>query len=335
MTQAPATPSFGDVVENGWASEENPTRKGYFVRSFKRIGRINPGLTWLITDRAGYFWELQPRVIGDKLTVTPLADALEAQQARIAELEVENERLRLTMLGGEDVAGFASSLPLAQVLDSFRAYETALRDSANSAQALADRYEKALRNLFTTAERVVLSIEQDESGRWLLDGDGERLAGDLLESVDATRQALSSQGRHEGGEPRVDELAMLVRMLVRHVPETQQIHGRALDYLARHGLTGSPLRASPIREPEISRAKRDEIARIIDPEIFADLDLVASQAPQFIPSYSGQRTVDAAYAKADAILNLAPVGGREEGSARADLSPASRSPEQHSDGGEG
>ena len=95
MTQAPATPSFGDVVENGWASEENPTRKGYFVRSFKRIGRINPGLTWLITDRAGYFWELQPRVIGDKLTVTPLADALEAQQARIAELEGLLKSLRL------------------------------------------------------------------------------------------------------------------------------------------------------------------------------------------------------------------------------------------------
>lgn len=71
-----------------------------------------------------------------------------------------------------------------------------------------------------------------------------------------------------------------------------------------------PLYASPIREPEISRAKRDEIARIIDPEIFADLDLTASQAPQFIPTYSGQRTVDAAYVKADAILNLAPVGGR-------------------------
>ena len=71
-----------------------------------------------------------------------------------------------------------------------------------------------------------------------------------------------------------------------------------------------PLYASPIREPEISRTKRDEIARIIDPEIFSDLDLTASQAPQFIPTYSGQRTVDAALAKADAILNLAPVGGR-------------------------
>lgn len=177
MTQAPATPEFGDIVENGWASEENPTRKGYFVRAFKRVGRMNPGLTWEVTDRAGRFWEVQPRVIGDRLTVTPQAAALEAQQARIAELEGENERLRLTMLGGEDVAGFASSLPLAQVLDSFRTYETAIRDSANSAQALADRYEKALREIQDLPYSAT-------PGRF---------------SSDIARQALSSsQGRREG-----------------------------------------------------------------------------------------------------------------------------------------
>lgn len=125
MTQAPATPSFGDVVENGWASEENPTRKGYFVRSFKRIGRINPGLTWLITDRAGYFWELQPRVIGDKLTVTPLAAALEAQQARIAELEEENRGL----------------IALEPWWSEQAVREIKLHEET---RALADRYEKAL-----------------------------------------------------------------------------------------------------------------------------------------------------------------------------------------------
>lgn len=67
--------SFGDVVENGWASENNPTRRGYFVRSFVRRGRMNAGLTWEITDRKGKFWELQPRVIGERLTVIPKADA--------------------------------------------------------------------------------------------------------------------------------------------------------------------------------------------------------------------------------------------------------------------
>lgn len=120
-------------------------------------------------------------------TTSEAADALEAQQARIAELEVENERLRLTMLGGEDVAGFASSLPLAQVLDSFRTYETALRDNANSAQALADRYEKALRELVALVRGECPRLLDEDSG------------GNAALSIEID-QALSSQGRREGGE---------------------------------------------------------------------------------------------------------------------------------------
>ncbi|KQS55949.1 hypothetical protein ASG17_07815 [Brevundimonas sp. Leaf363] len=42
---------------------------------------------------------------------------------------------------------------------------------------------------------------------------------------------------------RVDELATLVRMLVRHVPETKAIRAKAVDYLGRHNLNPSPLRA--------------------------------------------------------------------------------------------
>lgn len=68
-------PSFGDGIENGYASEDNPTRRGFFVRAFKRTGRMNPGLTWEITDGAGKFWEVQPAVIGERLTVIPAARA--------------------------------------------------------------------------------------------------------------------------------------------------------------------------------------------------------------------------------------------------------------------
>lgn len=68
-------PKFGDLVENGWASEGNPTRRGFFVREFRRTGRLNPGLTWEITDGKGKFWEFKPSVIaeGGRLTVTPAA----------------------------------------------------------------------------------------------------------------------------------------------------------------------------------------------------------------------------------------------------------------------
>lgn len=48
----------------------------------------------------------------------------------------------------------------------------------------------------------------------------------------------------QGEEPvaRVEELAMLIRMLVRHVPDGKQVKASAVDYLRRHGLQGNPLR---------------------------------------------------------------------------------------------
>lgn len=72
---------FGDLVENGWASEANPTRTGYFVREFRRPhGRMNAGLTWEITDGNGKFWELSP--VGEhKITVTPRHQAQEEAKA--------------------------------------------------------------------------------------------------------------------------------------------------------------------------------------------------------------------------------------------------------------
>jgi len=41
---------FGDIVENGWASPDNPNRKGVFIRSRKR--------TIELTNMKGRFWEL-------------------------------------------------------------------------------------------------------------------------------------------------------------------------------------------------------------------------------------------------------------------------------------
>jgi hypothetical protein len=43
-------------------------------------------------------------------------------------------------------------------------------------------------------------------------------------------------------EKTVDDLAMLVRKLVRHMPEGAELRVQAVDYLHRKGLMGSPLR---------------------------------------------------------------------------------------------
>lgn len=49
---------FGDIVENGWASEDNPIRTGIFIR-FRKIphGQMNAGYQASLTDGKGRFWE--------------------------------------------------------------------------------------------------------------------------------------------------------------------------------------------------------------------------------------------------------------------------------------
>lgn len=34
---------FGDIIENGWASDDNPTKRGVFIRYIRRTGKLNPG----------------------------------------------------------------------------------------------------------------------------------------------------------------------------------------------------------------------------------------------------------------------------------------------------
>lgn len=41
---------FGDIIENGWTSEDNPLRKSIFVRHKKK--------TIEVTDGKGEFWEV-------------------------------------------------------------------------------------------------------------------------------------------------------------------------------------------------------------------------------------------------------------------------------------
>lgn len=64
--------NFLDIIENGYASENNPTRVGYVIRVEKRTGKLNPGEHVELTDGKGRFWELslsndKIRILGDDL----------------------------------------------------------------------------------------------------------------------------------------------------------------------------------------------------------------------------------------------------------------------------
>jgi len=113
-------PSFGDVIENGWASDANPTRIGFFVREFTRTGRLNPGVTWEITDGKGKFWEFKPKDIseGGRLKVTSrtaLASGSgdHAELARLAEAMrsgkfSQGDRIRVATLSEALIAEIAA-----------------------------------------------------------------------------------------------------------------------------------------------------------------------------------------------------------------------------------
>jgi len=47
---------FGDWIESGWASDDNPRKYGRFVKIDNRKGRVNPGLRITLTDGHGAFW---------------------------------------------------------------------------------------------------------------------------------------------------------------------------------------------------------------------------------------------------------------------------------------
>lgn len=65
-------PTFGDVIENGWASQDNPKRYGFFVRQGCRRGKMNPGPFYVLTDGWGKFWDVSAGS-NSKLTVAKMS----------------------------------------------------------------------------------------------------------------------------------------------------------------------------------------------------------------------------------------------------------------------
>lgn len=57
MTNKPKM-QFGEtIIENINASDDDPCKRGVYVRTIRRTGRMNPGVYVEVTDRNGKFWQ--------------------------------------------------------------------------------------------------------------------------------------------------------------------------------------------------------------------------------------------------------------------------------------
>lgn len=100
----PIKPKFLDLVENHWASEENPHRIGIFIRKGNRTGRLNPGQFLAFTDGKGGFWEIGNRK-GHKMVIIGNLIANQVREARIDELkqiEPPEQYIDYAMISGND-----------------------------------------------------------------------------------------------------------------------------------------------------------------------------------------------------------------------------------------
>lgn len=107
---------FGDIIENGWAGEGNPRKRGVYLWSVYRTGKMNPGKHVKLMHDDGTTSEL---LISDddKMTVVgtifdaKLSDALAAKDAEIAKLREENARLREAMNQIAEMANWQIGVP--------------------------------------------------------------------------------------------------------------------------------------------------------------------------------------------------------------------------------
>ncbi|NEI70986.1 hypothetical protein GR212_15505 [Rhizobium lusitanum] len=74
---------FGDIIENGWASDSNPTKRGVFLYYKTRTGRLNPGRHAVIRFKSGGLGEFR---IDNEAELTKIGTIFDADRQRLAVL---------------------------------------------------------------------------------------------------------------------------------------------------------------------------------------------------------------------------------------------------------
>jgi hypothetical protein len=82
---------FGDIIENGWAGDSNPTKRGVYLWSFTRTGRMNPGKHVKVLHDDGRTGELR---IADDDKMTVVGTIFDERDAALAAKDAEISELR-------------------------------------------------------------------------------------------------------------------------------------------------------------------------------------------------------------------------------------------------
>lgn len=143
--------------------------------------------------------------------------------------------------------------------------------------------------------RALVESALDGFSRAMWDANKHISTSDLNRLLDAAR--TEGRGDQEPVAWRCFDLIMETTSIIDDAKHAAHRRARSSEW------TVQPLYASPIREPEISRAKRGEIEKLLR----ENLELTCGRNCE---REMGVEDENAAYrAAADAILNLAPVGG--------------------------
>jgi len=85
-------PKFGDKVIGIYASENNPLKEGIFVEEKRRIGRMNPGVFYRVTDGRGNFWEYQDKSTKIIQNTSAARRLVECENCELSQAKTQVER---------------------------------------------------------------------------------------------------------------------------------------------------------------------------------------------------------------------------------------------------
>lgn len=115
---------FGDIIQNGWASETNPRRCGVYLWSFHRTGRMNPGKHVKLLHDDGKTGEL---LISDEDKMEKIGTIFESRDREIERLlEIERASKRLAYVVRRSVNSGPLSKDPTQEAEAWRMLRTAL-----------------------------------------------------------------------------------------------------------------------------------------------------------------------------------------------------------------